>query len=112
MRLTIELTPQQGAALSAAAGRKGVEYSELARQIVTIHLPELEAQIPPPQTIQRPASGPDAENLAAIALLQSWMVQDATDDPEEIRRADDEFDELRRNLNANRAATGERPVFP
>lgn len=54
----------------------------------------------------------DAENAAAIALLDSWLVQDSTDDPEELREAEEEFEELKRNMNANRFATGERLVFP
>jgi hypothetical protein len=54
----------------------------------------------------------DAENTAAIALLKSWREQDATDNPEEIRRAEEELAEFKRNLNANREATGERTVYP
>lgn len=112
MRLTIELTPQQGALLAAAARRRGIDDSILARQIVADHLPDLEAHIPPADGSEAAAAVPDAENLAAIALLESWMEQDATDDPEEIRKVDEEYAELKRNLNANRAATGERLVFP
>lgn len=61
-----------------------------------------------------PAAVPkiDAKNAAAIAILQSWLEVDATDNPEQIRQAGLELDELKRNLNANRAATGERLVFP
>ena len=54
----------------------------------------------------------DAENAAAIALLRSWREQDATDDPEELRKAEEELAEFKRNMNANRAATGERLVYP
>ena len=54
----------------------------------------------------------DAENTAAIALLEFWLQEDATDDPEEIRKSEEEYAELKRNLNANRAATGERLIFP
>lgn len=43
----------------------------------------------------------DAENDAAIAWLEQRMAEDATDDQEEIRKADEEVAELRRNLNAN-----------
>ncbi len=54
----------------------------------------------------------DAENAAAIALLKSWREQDAADDPEELRKAEEEYAEFKRNMNANRAATGERLVYP
>jgi hypothetical protein len=54
----------------------------------------------------------DAENAAAIALLRSWREQDATDDPEEIRKAEKELEEFKQNINANREVTGERRVYP
>ena len=54
----------------------------------------------------------DAENAAAIALLQSWREEDATNDPEEIRVAEEDLAEFKRNMNANRIATGERLVYP
>lgn len=51
------------------------------------------------------------KNAAAIALLQSWIEEDATDDPEKLRRADAEIAELTDNLNKNRIDSGERPLF-
>ena len=105
MRLTIELTPGQGAQLVAAARAEGLEPPTLACKLVTEHLPAVTT------TSEQPTPVIDAENQAAIDLLQSWMREDATDDPEEIRCAEEEVEQLKRNLNANRAATGERPVF-
>ncbi len=57
------------------------------------------------------AKVPD-KNRAAIALLQSWLQTEATDDPEEIQRTEEELAEFKQRMNANRAATGERLVFP
>jgi hypothetical protein len=54
----------------------------------------------------------DAKNAAAIAYLDRKLQEEATDDPEEIRRAEEELSEFKRNMNANRAATGERLVYP
>jgi hypothetical protein len=54
----------------------------------------------------------DAENDATIALLQSWIAEDATDDPEEIRKAEEELAEFKRNINAPRKEAGERLLFP
>jgi hypothetical protein len=103
MRLTIDLSPQLSARLTEAARSRGVDPAELVESIVTDNLPPLaEAAIVKPVI--------DAENAAAIAWLEQRMAEDATDDPEEIRKADEEVAELRRNLNANRAATGERLV--
>ena len=53
----------------------------------------------------------DPKAAAAIAWLNQRIAEDATDDPEEIREADEEVAELKRNLNANRAATGETLVM-
>ena len=54
----------------------------------------------------------DAENAAAIALLKSWREQEATDDPEEISKAEEDLAEFKRRMNANRTETGERLVYP
>ena len=66
--------------------------------------------MPPVSSQTQSAPVVDAENAAAIAMFNQWIADEATDDPEEIRKADEEVAELRRNLNANRAATGERLV--
>ena len=49
---------------------------------------------------------------ALRALFALWHQEDATDDPEELRRRDEEHLELQLALNANRRATGERLPFP
>lgn len=54
---------------------------------------------------QKPARSPLA------ALVEAWEAEDATDDPAEIEAAERELAEFKANMNANRAATGERPVF-
>jgi len=102
MSLTISLTPTEEARLSAAATKNGIAPEEFARKLVTDHLPVLPAE---PGMI-------DEENARAIALLDKWIQEDATDDPEEIRQAEEELAEFKRNMNANRAATGERLAFP
>lgn len=40
-------------------------------------------------------------------MLAQWRSEDATDDPEEIHRAEEELAEFKRQMNANRA--GEEP---
>ena len=44
-------------------------------------------------------------------LFAQWRKEDETDDPEELARRDADLDELKANLNANRAATSEEPLF-
>jgi len=53
-----------------------------------------------------------AKAASAIAYLQQKLERDATDDPEEIRKAEADVDELIQNLNRNRIDSGERPIFP
>ena len=53
-----------------------------------------------------------SKNAAAVAQLRAWAQEEATDDPEEIRLAQANLDELMYNLNKNRIESGERPLFP
>lgn len=46
------------------------------------------------------------------ALFAQWAEEDATDDPEEKERRDQEAAEIRRGLNANRRVEGARLLFP
>jgi len=58
------------------------------------------------------ASEISPKNAAAIAQLQAWAQEDATDDPEEIQEAEADLSEFIQNLNRNRIESGERPLFP
>ena len=63
-----------------------------------------------PQVSAPQPSGPiDTETLA---ILERWAVEDATDDPEKLQTARKELDEFKRAMNENRAATGERILYP
>ena len=93
MTLTIDLTPAEEARLAAEARREGVAPAQWVKERVTERLPK-------------------SENAASIALLESWLAEDATDDPEEIRQAEQELLEFKRNMNANRRAAGERILYP
>ncbi len=64
------------------------------------------------QTKEAFSSAIDEENAAAIAQIQAWGIEEATDDPEEIRQAGADLKELIFSLNRNRIESGERPLFP
>ena len=53
-----------------------------------------------------------AVDTATLELLAAWKAEDATTDPEKIREADEEVTEFMKAMNRNRAATGERLLFP
>lgn len=104
MTLTIDLAPKTEAWLSHEAQQRGVAPQEYVQSILDERAGSVELSEETP-TIS-------AKNAAAIAMLKKWREEDATDDPELIRQAEEELEELKRNLNANRAAVGDRLAFP
>ena len=109
MTLTIELTPQEEAWLHEQAAKNGLLPAEILKQLVDERLLPRGESLPQPEPTARAS---DAENAATIALLDSWLLEEATDDPEEIRHAEEELREFKRNMNAPRKASGERLLFP
>lgn len=62
-----------------------------------------------------PPGGPlptGAVDTETLELLEAWAREDATDDPEKLRAAQKELDEFKRAMNENRAACGERILYP
>ena len=47
-----------------------------------------------------------------IALLAQWEREDATNDPNKLREAQNELEEFKKAMNKNRAACGERILYP
>lgn len=103
MTLIIDLTPAEEARLAAAARRAGADPADVMRKLVTDHLPPIEREGEPQST---------APQSTAANLLRGWLRDEATDDPTQIQKAQEELDEFKRNINANRAATDERLPFP
>lgn len=101
MNLNIDFTPQEEARFRAFARQKHTDPATLAKKLLTQPLPPGYPVIPVV----------DEENSAAIALLDTWLEQEATSDPEEIRKAESDLAEFKRNINANRAETGERQIY-
>jgi len=100
--ITLDLTPTEEAEIFTMARQTGLAPADYVKKLVKENLPPVQPAAAPPV---------DAENAAAIALLKSWIAEAPTD-PEEIRRADDDLNELMQNLNKNRIESGERPLFP
>ncbi len=101
--ITLDLTPTEEAQVVTIARQIGLAPAEYATKLVQERLPPVPAEAAP--TIS-------ARSAAAIAQLQAWKEEDATDDPEELRQADADLKELLHNLNKNRIESGERPLFP
>ena len=47
-----------------------------------------------------------------IAYLQARLHDEATDDPEKILAAQQELDEMKQSMNAERFRSGAEPIFP
>ena len=94
MTITLELSLEQEACLEAQAQGKPLEtylqdtLEELAKPTLT------------------------DKQKAAIALLDAWRAEDATEDESELERRDSELEEFKFNMNLNRAAEGRSPVYP
>jgi hypothetical protein len=88
-------------------------WEEISRQADKLSGHRLRVTILPgaaAQAQEEPAAL-DAENVAAIAYLQERL-QNVPTDPDRVRQAEAELEELHQNLNKNRIEAGERPLFP
>ena len=107
--MNIDFTPQETDWLNDQAKRQGLQPAEIIRRLVDESMPEKkEIQVVPAQT--KPVLS--AKSLAAIAFLEARIAEGLAADPETKRQAEEELEEFKRNMNANRAATGERLVYP
>jgi len=51
-------------------------------------------------------------DTATLELLAAWKAEDATTDPEVLRKADNEVAEFKKAMNETRSASGARLLFP
>ena len=98
MSNTIELTPEQSAILKAEASARGTDERIVLDGLIA--------------GLQKSVNGIKPENRALIELLDTWSEEDATEDPVELESREADWQALRAGLNANRAANGERRLFP
>ena len=125
MTLSIDVTPREEAWLAAQTAQQGLPAAEIVRRLIDAQLPTgtaIEAQVTEEKAIDRTQAlfaqwaredatpGLSAKTLEAIAYLDARIAEGRNASLEERRLADLEVEELRRNLNANRAATGERQI--
>ncbi len=63
------------------------------------------------EKIARRRAGIKASAQAVAQLFAEWDREEATLSPEEREEAHRDSEEFQKNLNANRAATGEEPIY-
>jgi hypothetical protein len=86
----IELSPDEQARLAAAAKREGMTPAELARKVLTDHLPP-------------PVEEPQPED-PTLALFRQWEQEGTAHSPEEAARENELWEQFQANLNETRAA--------
>ncbi len=72
-------------------------------------------EIPPDATVELKvfAEEPEAQReTPTMALMRQWLKEDATDDPEELRAAEEELLAFKRAMNLPRKETGARLHYP
>jgi tRNA A37 N6-isopentenylltransferase MiaA len=98
MTLTIDLSEELQTRLRTAARANGTDEAEAVRQVLESALPPIEA-------------GAAERARRARELFAKWDAEDANMTEEECEQAERDWQAFQQNMNANRAATGERPVF-
>jgi hypothetical protein len=94
MTLILELTPDQSRRIELAKSR-GIDVDALLIGVIS--------------SLPIGGTAPAADRTEEI--FAQWEAEDAADDADEIARRQAEWETLQANMNANRAATGEEPLF-
>lgn len=98
MSLILDLSPEEEARLKAAARQKGLKPAELARKLVTEHLPSVLQE--------------EEETDPTLALFAQWDKEDAKMTPEELEEERRDFEEFKQNINDERKRAGSRIIYP
>lgn len=62
--------------------------------------------------ITQSAGKTEAIDTATLELLARWRREDSTDNPTELRAADEELAEFKKAMNENRTVSGEPVLYP
>jgi hypothetical protein len=103
--MTLNVSPQIEAKLFDVARQEGIEPGALIEKMVREYRPAAAVRTSPAQPKYT------AENDPLIARLDALLAAAPTD-PEAIREAEEDMNDLMRNMNANRSAVGGRIPFP
>lgn len=101
MTLIIDIPRELEQRLESAARKEGATPADLAQRLLAENLPPAER-----------SPSDETPNASTIAMIDRWLEEDATDDPEEIAQAEADLRALMEALNQNRAAGGQRLLFP
>src|SRR4051812_1651666 len=98
--MTITIPPELEDRLKGEASRQGLDAATYARRLI-----ERALAAPPPAVADQ----------ATLDLLDQWERDNATDDPAEIARRNEEFERFKESMNRNRLESegpNARKVYP
>ena len=93
MTVKLNLDPEVESRITAQANASGMAIEEYLQSLI------------------KRAAQRDTLGAATLALFDAWEAEDETNNPEEIKRRQQEFEEFMAAMNANRGP-GERVLFP
>jgi hypothetical protein len=67
---------------------------------------------PPSASFGRHSPSVPVIDNTTLELLAKWRTQDWTEDPEELRAAEEELAEFKTSMNESRVSVGAPPVYP
>ncbi len=67
---------------------------------------------PPPVPLAGAPLAIGAIDTETLEILEAWAREDSTVDPDNLKDAQKELDEFKKAMNENRAACGERILYP
>ena len=110
MSLILDLTTDEEAHLYQEARQRGLDMTQYVRE--RLDLPETKpvsewVKARRKEIMDAKPVGPTPKAQAAIDMLTRWMIEDVTDDEEELKRRDFESADLQKNLRENRVNFGE-----
>ena len=82
-------------------------YGEKGKDFTMKQQTTSESAMPP--VVQPSTNG--SIDTATLELLASWRAQDATDNPEELRAAEQELAEFKKSMNGNRTSSSEPLLY-
>jgi len=91
----VPLSSETMTRLQKEALRRGLDPEELARQLIEERLSDSQAA----QDVKR-----------TLDLLDQWDREDLTDDPEELERRRQDFEEFKAGINASHSS--DRKIYP
>lgn len=92
MTFRLELEPELESRITAQAAACGLPVETYLQSLIN-------------RAVSRTVPG-----AATLALFDAWDAEDQTDDPAELQRRRQEFEEFKAAMNANRP--GQREIFP